>query len=211
MNYLLQSRMDNNIYAIHSILQKMSDTKRNKFFSLSNLIIDLQQKHSTTVIDVSDEQVVELQNYTGISKDKYRELSDSYGTYALFNEIKSCTGKSSPIKKVRSVFEGEQAFIEELKVMLNVVALVNLLQKRLKNKTIQELVDYNLVNKLAQINPELPNYLNVSKLTSFTTDSQLEDFVKDEYVTYDEIQFDEIYAIYDDKYPTIHELINLFQ
>jgi hypothetical protein len=203
--------MDNNIYAIHSILQKMSDSRRNKLFSLSNLIIDLQQKHGTTVIDVSDEQISELQNYSGINKDKYRELSDCYGTYALFNEIKSCTGKSVPIKKVRAVFEGEQAFIEELKMMLNVVALVNLLQKRLKNKTIQELVDYNLVNKLAQIDPQLPNYLNVTKLTSFTIDSQLEEFVKDEYVTYDEIQFDEIYTIYDAKYPAIHELINLFQ
>ena len=155
--------MDNNIYAIHSILQKMKDDKRDRFFSLSNLIIDLQLKHGVDILNVSDEKVEELKNYSQIDKDNYRELSDVYGTYALFNEIKNCTTKASFIKKMRPVFDNENAspeFKEELKRLLNVVVLVNLIQKRLRGKTVQELNDYQLVIKMTQIHPRLVDFFN---------------------------------------------------
>ena len=203
--------MDNNLYAIQSILQKMTDDKRNKLFSLTNLIIQLQQKHGEQLLNVSEEQVGLFANDSSIGKDDYKNISDIYVTYALFNEIKNCTSKGTFIRKMRPAFEGSADFMEELKRMLNVVVLVNLLQKRLKNKTIQELTDYQFISQLERINSQLPTYLCVSTLSSFTTDAQITDFVKEEYNSYDEIMFEEIYALYDSHYPDIYELIHLFQ
>jgi len=205
--------MDNNIYAIHSILQKMKDTDRDRFFSLSNLIIDLQLKHGVDILNVTDEQVEELKNYSQIDKDNYRELSDVYGTYALFNEIKNCTTKASFIKKLRPVFSENESteFKEEFKRLLNVVVLVNLIKKRLKRKTIQELNEYQLVSKMEQINPRLIDFFALQRVSKFTSDDEITTFVKEEYTTYDDIQFEELYKLYDDKYPAIYELFDLFQ
>lgn len=205
--------MDNNIYAIHSILQKMKDTDRDRFFSLSNLIIDLQLKHGVDILNVTDEQVEELKNYSQIDKDNYRELSDVYGTYALFNEIKNCTTKASFIKKLRPVFSENESteFKEDLKKLLNVVVLVNLIKKRLKRKTIQELNEYQLVAKMEQINPRLIDFFALQRVGKFTSDDEITTFVKEEYTTYDDIQFEELYKLYDDKYPAIYELFDLFQ
>jgi hypothetical protein len=206
--------MDNNIYAIHSILQKMKDDKRDRFFSLSNLIINLQLKHGVDILNVTDEQVEELKNYSQIDKDNYRELSDVYGTYALFNEIKNCTTKASFIKKMRPAFDNETAspeFKEEFKRLLNVVILVNLIHKRLRGKTVQELNDYQLVTKMSQINPQLIDFFALQRLSKFSGDDEIATFVKEEYVTYDDIQFEELYKLYDESYPAIYELFDLFQ
>ena len=206
--------MDNNIYAIHSILQKMKDDKRDRFFSLSNLIVDLQLKYGVDILNVTDKQVEELKNYSQINKDNYRELSDVYGTYALFNEIKNCSIKSAFIKKLRPMFDNETAsaeFKEELKRLLNVVVLVNLIQKRLNKKTIQELNEYQLVTKMTQINPQLINFFALQRLGKFSCDDEIAIFVKEEYVTYDDIQFEELYKLYDESYPAIYELFDLFQ
>ena len=206
--------MDNNIYAIHSILQKMKDVNRDRFFSLSNLIIDLQLKHGVDILNVTDEQVEELKNYSQIDKDNYRELSDVYGTYALFNEIKNLTTKSAFIKKMRSVFDNETSsveFKEEFKRLLNVVVLVNLIKKRLNKKTVQELNEYQLVTKMTQINPQLINFFALQQLSKFSCDDEIATFVKEEYVTYDDIQFEELYKLYDENYPAIYELFDLFQ
>jgi hypothetical protein len=206
--------MDNNIYAIHSILQKMKDVNRDRFFSLSNLIIDLQLKHGVDILNVTDEQVEELKNYSQIDKDNYRELSDVYGTYALFNEIKNFTTKSAFIKKMRSVFDNETVsaeFKDEFKRLLNVVVLVNLIQKRLKGKTVQELNEYQLLTKMSQINPRLIDFFALQRISKFVNDDDITTFVKEEYVTYDDIQFEEIYKLYDENYILIYELFNLFQ
>ena len=206
--------MDNNIYAIHSILQKMKDVNRNRFFSLSNLIIELQLKHGVDILNVTDEQVEELKNYSQIDKDNYRELSDIYGTYALFNEIKNCTTKASFIKKMRTVFDNETAsaeFKEEFKRLLNVVVLVNLIKKRLRGKTVQELNDYQLVTKMTQINPHLIDFFALQQLNKFSNDDEITTFVKEEYVTYDDVQFEELYKLYDESYLAIYELFDLFQ
>jgi hypothetical protein len=206
--------MDNNIYAIHSILQKMKDDKRDRFFSLSNLIIDLQLKHGVDILNVTDEQVEELKNYSQINKDNYRELSDVYGTYALFNEIKNCSTKASLIKKMRPIFDNENSsseFKDELKRLLNVVVLVNLIQKRLRGKTVQELNDYQLVTKMSQINSRLIDFFALQRVSKFSNDDEINTFVKEEYVTYDDIQFEELYKLYDVQYPAIYELFDLFQ
>lgn len=207
--------MDNNIYAIHSILQKMKDVNRDRFFSLSNLIIDLQLKHGIDILNVTDEQVEELKNYSQIDKDDYRKLSDVYGTYALFNEIKNFTIKSLFVKKLRPIFDNNEnsspEFKEEFKRLLNVVVLVNIIKKRLNKKTIQELNDYQLVTKMEQINPRLIDFFALQKIRIFMNDDEITTFVKEEYVTYDAIQFEELYKLYDERYPEIYELFDLFQ
>ena len=207
--------MDNNIYAIHSILQKMKDVNRDRFFSLSNLIIDLQLKHGVDILNVTDEQVEELKNYSQIDKDDYRKLSDVYGTYALFNEIKNFTIKSLFVKKLRPIFDNNEnsspEFKEEFKRLLNVVVLVNIIKKRLNKKTIQELNDYQLVTKMEQINPRLIDFFALQKIKIFMNDDEITTFVKEEYVTYDDIQFEELYKLYDESYPAIYELFDLFQ
>jgi hypothetical protein len=206
--------MDNNIYAIHSILQKMNDGKRNRFFSLSNLIIELQLKHGVDLLNVSDDQVEELKNYSNIDKENYRELSDVYGTYALFNTIKNCTTKTSFVKKLLPAFVDENItaeFKEDFLKLLNVVVLVNLIHKRLKGKTVQELSDYQLANKMLRINPRLIEFFALQKIKEFTSDDDITAFVKEEYITYDDVQFEELYKLYDDKYPEIYELFDLFQ
>ena len=207
--------MDNNIYAIHSILQKMKDVNRDRFFSLSNLIIDLQLKHGVDILNVTDEQVEELKNYSQIDKDDYRKLSDVYGTYALFNEIKNFTIKTLFVKKLRPIFDNNEnssaEFKEEFKRLLNVVVLVNIIKKRLNKKTIQELNDYQLVTKMEQINPKLIDFFALQKIKIFMNDDEITTFVKEEYVTYDDIQFEELYKLYDERYPEIYELFDLFQ
>jgi hypothetical protein len=193
----------------------MKDTNRDRFFSLSNLIIDLQLKYWVDILNVTDEQVEELKKYSQIDKDNYRELSDVYGTYALFNEIKNCTTKASFVRKLRPVFEKDEnlstEFKEEFKRLLNVVVLVNLIKKRLKGKTIQELNEYQLVDKMEQINPQLIYFFALQRIKEFTSDDEIVSFVKEEYITYDNIQFEELYKLYDDKYFVIYELFDLFQ
>lgn len=206
--------MDNNVYAIHSILQKMKDPARDRFFSLSNLIINLQIKHGVDLLKVSDDVVEQLANYSSIVKEDYRDLSDVYETYALFNEIKNCTTKTAFVKKLRPAFDDESSsaeFKDDLKKLLNVVVLVNLIRKRLKGKTIQELNDYQLVEQMNGINPHLIHLFALDKIKQFANDDDITTFAKEEYVTYDSVNFEELYKLYDERYPAIYELFDLFQ
>jgi hypothetical protein len=192
----------------------MQSDKRDRFFSLSNLIIELQIKHGVDILNVSEEQIEKLKKYSQIDKDDYRELSDVYETYALFNEIKNSTVKASFIKKMRPAFDDESStpeFKEEFKKLLNVVVLVNLIRKRLRGKTVQELNDYQLVSKMTQINTQLIDFFALQQITKFTDDNQIQTFVKEEYITYDDINFEELYKLYDERYPAILELFDLFQ
>jgi hypothetical protein len=192
----------------------MQSDKRDRFFSLSNLIIELQIKHGVDILNVSEDQIEKLKKYSQIDKDDYRELSDVYETYALFNEIKNSTVKASFIKKMRPAFDDESStleFKEEFKKLLNVVVLVNLIRKRLRGKTVQELNDYQLVAKMTQINTQLIDFFALQQITKFTDDDQIQTFVKEEYITYDDINFEELYKLYDERYPSILELFDLFQ
>ena len=206
--------MDNNIYAIHSVLQKMKDEKRNRLFSLTNLILNLQTQHGFSLLNASDEVVDQFQNYSQIAKEDYQELSQIYGDYALFSKIKDLTTKSRLIKKVSPMFEDiitELESREELKKLCNAIAVVNLLQKRLKGKTIEELTNYNLLGKLLEIDGQLSQILAIENLSSYTTDDQLASFLKEEYITYDEVNVDKLCQLVETNGQRIYDLIDLFQ
>lgn len=207
--------MDNNLYAIHSVLQKMKDSNRNRFFSLSNLIIDFQQKNNEVLLNVNENQIEQLSNYETIEKEEYSELSHIYSSFALFNEIKKLTTRTTQIKKLNTIIDEaltNQESKDELKKMLNVCVLCNLLSRRLNKKTIQELNDYKLIAKLSQIHPNLCEWLDMQKIINFNTDEELINFVKNQYVTYDAINFEGLYSIYEEEfYNKIYDLIYLFQ
>jgi len=207
--------MDNNLYAIHSVLQKMKDSNRDRFFSLSNLIINFQEKNNEVLLNVNENQIKQLSNYGTIQKEEYLELSHVYSSFALFNEIKKLTSRTTTIKKLNAIIDETltvQESKDELKKMLNVCVLLNLLSRRLNKKTIQELNDYNLITKLSQIHPNLIEWLGIKKLIDFNMDEELENFVKNEYVTYDNINFEGLYSIYEEEiYNKIYDLIYLFQ
>lgn len=206
--------MDNNIYAIHSILQKMKDNKRDRLFSLTNLILKHQTDNGFTLLNASDEVAEQLQNYSQITKDDYLELSEIYGEYAIFNKTVGLTTRSTFIKKINPTFDdlipdGESK--DEFKKLCNACALVNLLQKRLKNKTIEELNNYRLLNKLNAIDSHLTEILAIQQLSSFTTDEQLSSFAKEEYTTYDDIIMAKLKTLVETNGQRIYDLIDLFQ
>lgn len=206
--------MDNDLYAIRSILQKMKDDKRNRFFSFTNLLLVLQLEHSFTLLEASEEIVDQLQNYSQIVKEDYEELSHIYGEYVVFNKLKNLTTKYTFVKKVNPTFDdliADDGAKEEFKKLCNAVALVNLLQKRLKGKTLEELTGYKLLEKLTSINRQLPTYLGIQSLTSVTTDEQLASFAKEEYTTYDDINMSKLNELIETDGQRIYNLIDLFQ
>jgi hypothetical protein len=206
--------MDNNTYAINSILQKMKDDKRFRLFSLTNLILNHQNEYGFNLLNTTDEVSDILQNYSQITKEQYLELSHIYGEYHIFNKIKTLTTKSTFIKKINSTFEDfitDSDAKDEFKKLCNALALVNLLQKRLKGKTIEELNNYRLLNKLHEIDTQLTNFLAIEQLSSFTTDDQLASFSKEEYLTYDDINIPKLKVLVENNGQRIYDLIDLFQ
>lgn len=207
--------MDNNLYAIHSVLQKMKDSNRDRFFSLSNLILDFQEKNNEVLLNASEKHTEQLSNYGRIQKEEYLELSHLYSSFSLFNEIKKLTTRTTLIKKINPNIDEvltTQESKDNLKKMLNVCILVNLLSKRLNKKSIQELNDYELISKLSKIHSSLVEWLGIKKLIDFNTDEELENFSKNEYITYDDINFVGLYTIYEEEiYNKIYDLIYLFQ
>jgi hypothetical protein len=202
--------MENNIYAINSILKKMKSPMIIRFLSLSTLIVDLQFQFQPDIdlIDVTEEQLEQLKETLDKS-----EISNVYKTYDLFNQLKTYSTKSLPIKKLHSVFDKDgnsSEFNEALIRLFNVVFLVNLIQKRLKKKTIEELDDYKLIDKMAHIHPELINFLSLNKLSSVETNKEFEKNVE-EYISYDDIDFDELYKLYENNYKSIYQLFDLFR
>jgi hypothetical protein len=200
--------MENNIYAINSILKKMKSPMILRFLSLSNLIVELQLKHGVDLIDVTEEQLEQLKETLDKS-----EISNVYKTYDLFNQLKTYSTKSSPIKKLHSVFDNDSnstEFNEALIRLFNLVFLVNLVQKRLKKKTIEELDEYKLIDKMSHIHPDLIIFLALDKLTLVETNKEFEKNVE-EYISYDDIDFDELYKLYENNYKSIYQLFDLFR
>jgi len=168
--------MDNNLYAIHSVLQKMKDSNRDRFFSLSNLILDFQEKNNEVLLNASEKHIEQLSNYGRIQKEEYLELSHLYSSFSVVKEIKKLTNRTTLIKKINANIDEvltTQESKDNLKKMLNVCILVNLLSKRLNKKSMQELNDYELISKLSKIHPSLVEWLGIKKLINFNTDEEL--------------------------------------
>lgn len=200
--------MENNIYAINSISKKMKSHMIIRFLSLSSLIVELQLKHGVDLLDITEEQLEQLKESLNPS-----EISNVYKTYELFNQIKSYSTKTSPIKKLRPLFNDDiesSEFKEELIRLFNLVFLVNLVQKRLKPKTVEELNDYKLIGKMEEIHPNLITFLGLDELSDVENDGEYKKFVE-EYISYEDINFDGLYELYEQKYPSIYELFNLFR
>ena len=206
--------MDNNIYAIHSVMQKMKDDNRNIFFELSHLIVEFQKKTGEAFLIVSEDQADLLTDISSIDKSHYSDLADIYGTYAVFNEIKKITGRTTKVTKLNASINEQLSCAEsgdELKKIFNVCIIMNLLRKRLKKNTLEEVNEYKLISKLKKIHPNLDDWLGLNNLSTVETDEQYENFVKNEYTTYNNISFEDIYTVYETSYQHIYDLIYLFQ
>lgn len=200
--------MENNLYAINSISKKMKSHMIIRFLSLSSLIVKLQLKHGIDLLDITEDQLEELKESLNPS-----EISNVYKTYELFNQIKSYSTKISPIKKLRPLFNDDiecSEFKEELIRLFNVVFLINLVQKRLKPKTVEELNDYKLISKMKEIHPNLITFLGLDELSDVENDGEYKKFVE-EYISYEDIDFDGLYELYEQKYTSIYDLFNLFR
>ena len=94
---------------------------------------------------------------------------------------------------------------------INIIVIVNLIKKQLKNKSYQDIINYNLLNKLNDINPNIISLLNLHQLFNLDTQEQIIIFFSNIY-NYQNINIISlINNINEDEFEKIYDIFLLFK
>lgn len=209
--------MDNNHHAIISEITNLNENNKHSFLLLTKYILEIQKQQNFYLLNIQQGDYENIfNNYPSIefNPNNYYIISQLYKHYELFLEIKKCISKITKIKNLNSTLN--KYFVnKEEKVyftrFINIIVIVNLIKKQLKNKSYQDIINYNLFNKLNNINPNMISLLNLCQIPNLNTQELIKKFFENTY-NYQNINIlSLINNINEDEYNKIYETFWLFK
>jgi hypothetical protein len=207
---------DSDDYAIKKDLKLLNNKNNNSFLLLTKYIIDMQIQNRFNLLNIqSDQQNDNIFNSPIVKLDaeKYYIISQIYKQYNIFNEVKKYITKTTKIKKLSPIINNLLESIDEkitVKNFLNIIILVNLIKKQLKNKLNTDINNYDLQNKLNKIHPNLMSAkLSLHSIETYTTKEQMHQFI--ESYTYQTVNMSYLLTITDEDYDKIYNEFFLFK
>lgn len=169
-------------------------------------LLNIQQWHYENIFN----------NYPSIefNPNNYYIITQLCKHYELFLEIKKCINKTTKNKTLNSTLNKYFVNKEEkdyFRRFINIIVIVNLIKKQLKNKSYQDIISYNLLNKLNDINPNIISLLNLHQLFNLVTQKQIMIFFSNIY-NYQNINIISlINNINEDEFDKIYDFFLLFK
>lgn len=191
--------MNSEHYAITSAFSKMKETEKDNLLSLTNQFFEFQTQNGLSVIS---EHSTEGGSDTIV-------LSQIFQSYDLFLTFKRLAVKTTTKGGLNPVLKGllhTKEDKETFERFVKTVVLFNLIKKQLKNKTPQEIQNYNLSEKLSALNANTVSQLNLYETQNLTTKEEIKDFVD----TYEYQNIQSLSSMDEDEYKNIHNLFSLF-
>ena len=209
--------MDSNQHAIITDFSKINDNNKHSFLFLTKYIIELQTQNKFNLLNIQQGHYENIfNNYPSIefNPNNYYIITQLYKHYELFLEIKKCISKTTKIKTLNSTLNKYFVNKEEkdyFRRFINIIVIVNLIKKQLKNKSYQDIINYNLLNKLNDINPNIISLLNLHQLFNLVTQEQIMKFFSNIY-NYQNINIISlINNINEDEFEKIYDIFLLFK
>jgi hypothetical protein len=209
--------MDNNQHAIITELSKFNDNNKHSFLYLTKYIIELQNQNKFNLLNIQQGPYENIfNNYPLIefNPNNYYIIAQLYKHYDLFLEIKKCISKTTKFKNLNSTLNKYFVNKEEkdyFRRFVNIIVIVNLIIKQLKNKSYQDIINYNLFNKLNYINPNIISLLNLHQLFNLVTQEQIMNFFRNIY-NYQNINIISLISnINEDEFEKIYDIFLLFK
>ena len=209
--------MESNQHAIITEFLKINDNNKHSFLFLTKYIIELQRQNKFNLLNIQqayDENIFD--NYPSIefNPNNYYIITQLYKNYELFSEIKKCISKTTKIKTLNSILNKYFVNKEEknyFRRFINIIVIVNLIKKQLKNKLYQDIINYNLFNKLNDIKPNIISLLNLHQLFNLVTQEQIMNFFTNIY-NYQNINVISLISnINEDEFEKIYDIFLLFK
>ncbi len=152
----------------------MDDNNKKCFLFLTKHIIELQKQNKFNILNIQQGHYENIfNNNPSIEPNNYYIIHDLYKHHELFLEINKCISKTVKIKKLNLtlnkyiVGEEEKVYFRRF---INIIVIVNLIKKQLKNKSYQDMINYKLFDKLNNINPNITFLLNLHQLFNISQD-----------------------------------------
>ena len=195
----------NDLYK-QAIITKMSSfnvADRTAFLLLSKYLAEFQQDLKFNLLNLKNTDC--LQN-PDLSPDEFHLVAQVYQENIFFNDIKSCIKKTGKIKKLGAqlkeylIHKNEsdpKTAVEHLTKFLNIIVMVNLIKKIVKNVPIQSIVEndsYKNLNKKVEL-------LNLDKYMEADMDFKT-------VYTYDSIDFMGLFELEEDDYNQLYYFFN---
>ena len=196
--------MDNNDHAIISEITSLNKNNKHSFLLLTKYILEIQKQYNLDLLNIQHGHYENIfNNYPSIdiNPNNYYIISQLYKHYKLFLEIKKCISKTTKFKTLSSTLNTYFVNKEE-KVyftrFINIIVIVNLIKKQLKNKSYQDIINYNLLNKLNDINPNIISLLNLHQLFNLITQQQIMTFFSNtyNYQNINEVEYNKVYETF---------------
>ena len=208
--------MNNDEHAITVKFKTFNESKKISFFWLTKCIYELQENNKFNILNFKGPGRNFFQNIDNIfNEQQYWFIYDIYKKYEIFEEIvKFITTKKRnkfinlPRKIVRYFTTNEQK--EYFLKFINIVLLINLIKIQLKDKGLQQINNYQLFNKLNDIDTNVSSILNLTQLMNLNTQDQINNWLNNAYNYYNANISNLIDYIDEDKYDKIHELFYNF-
>jgi hypothetical protein len=189
--------MNSEHYAITSAFSKMKETEKYNFQSLTNQFFEFQNQNGLSVISEHSTDTIVLS-----------QIFQSYDLFLTFKRltVKTTTTTKSGLNPILKGLLQTKEDKETFERFVKTVVLFNLIKKQLKNKTPQEIQNYNLLEKLSALNANTVSQLNLHEIQNLTTKEEIKDFVD----TYEYQNIQSLSLMDEDEYKTIHNLFSLF-
>ena len=182
---------------------------------MTKYIVELQQQNKFNILNEWGYAENMLANYPclDIRSNDYSHIAQLYKNAELFVEIKKCINRKIKINKLNKTLNKYLPSKEErdnLKRLLNLIILFNLIKAQLENKTHEDLRNYGLFDKLNAVNTSMVNWLNLGQLNNLSTAKQINDSMKHGY-KYENMRIPQaVDQITEDEYNKIYRIFSLF-
>lgn len=177
---------DNHKHYIRKDFEKLNENTKKKFLVLLNFLIKFEIK----IINNINNKIL-------IIKDNFNENIEIFKNKEIYLFIKNTCNKYKKVKgmdKTMNKYISIEDKIKYLKIYKTII-LFNLIIKRLDKKTLEEINEYKLNEKLEKIDKKLLNFNLGEKNENFNYYIYIIDFVNNVYIN-EEI-YNKIYELYE--------------
>jgi hypothetical protein len=183
---------DNHEYAIRSDYGRLREDDKEFFIFITKSLINFENRFMYNLINLNQETDCNyiFTNYSTFNSNSNNVniLARLYPNYDIFNEIKKFTNKLTPVRSLNSNFLITLENIEQrntFKQLLNIFVILNLIRKKIRNKSFYDIQEYRLIDKLNNINSNVLNVFNMFRLQIVLNNQEIINFCTNHYKTID--------------------------
>lgn len=204
-----------NMYVIRIVFMNMNETNKNIFLLIVKEFVRMQSTNDDIKIlnTTNGDFINQINNMVSTINNLYFNVDDNFilnlsnlfnNNYKLFKMVYDLSRKRKLMKIISKQIKdliGNQNNFVKLKQIFNFIILINLINYTIYKKTIEDIQQFRLLEKINSINPNAENILNLNLLRN-----------NDKNIFLNAINYDtfSINMLTEEEKQQIYEIFNLF-